>query len=146
GSVLPGTECFFRQRLLFQSSVAVLPGTPERQGLEAIVVWPNIGLRGAQIIGEYRPSIPYMALDGSMSLIIKNNLQLILRLCFRPRFRHKLVDDFRCEPSPMLTINPRWQCCPRRRRTRGGMRRDDRGFWQRREEGDTGLVLCTSDD
>jgi hypothetical protein len=44
-SVLPGTERFFQQRFLLQSAIAVLPGTPERQGLEAIIVRPNICLR-----------------------------------------------------------------------------------------------------
>src|SRR5215467_10317437 len=75
GSFLPNMERFFSERFLLHSLVAFLPGTPECQGLKAIVVRPNIRLWCTEIMGQNGATVADMALDWSMRFVIENNLQ-----------------------------------------------------------------------
>src|SRR5215831_15890876 len=72
GSLLPDTERFFSERLLLHSLVAFLSGTPECQGLEVIVVRPNIRLWCTEIMRQDGATVADVALGWSMRFVVEN--------------------------------------------------------------------------
>ena len=95
GSLLPDPERFFSECLLLHSLVARLPGTPQCQGLKAIVVRPNIRLWYTEIMSKDGTTVADTTLAWSMRFVIENHLQFLLGLGFGASFGNKLVYDLR---------------------------------------------------